>query len=237
MAGVNAIPIVALDVSSSDAAWSIVESLGDRCSYYKVGSELFTAAGPSIVARIVEGGRRVFLDLKLHDIPNTVKGAARSAAQLGASLLTVHASGGEAMIRAAVDGAGEACGILAVTVLTSMNGEGLRAVWGRDDRLEVKEEVMRLAGLAAHAGAHGVVCSGEESPLVYAKFGDSLATLVPGIRFADGARHDQARVVTPASAAAGGARYLVLGRAVTGDANPRAAMDRVWGEILAVSAP
>lgn len=236
MARISATPIVALDVSSADDAWAIVESLGDRCAFYKVGSELFTAAGPSIVERITGLGRQVFLDLKLHDIPNTVKGAARSAARLGASLLTVHASGGEAMIRAAVDGAGSGCGILAVTVLTSMNSETLSSAWGRVDRVDVKAEVMRLASLAAQAGAHGVVCSGEESPLVHARFGDTLATLVPGIRFADGARHDQARVVTPGSAAAGGARYLVLGRAVTGDPDPRAAMERVWGEIGAVTA-
>lgn len=238
MEHVSPVPIVALDYQTADEALAMVSSLGGRCRFYKVGGELFTAAGggPHIVETIRSLGCEVFLDLKLHDIPNTVRGAARSAARLGASLLTVHASGGERMIRAAVEGGGESCRILAVTVLTSFDAPTLARAWGRSDQLDIRREVIRLAGLAAEGGAHGVVCSGEESALVVSEFGDRLAPLVPGIRFADGATHDQARVVTPRRAVGQGARYLVLGRAVTGDPDPVAAMERVWGEIQAVSA-
>ena len=165
MAGVSptVTPIVALDFSTMDAALGLVDDLGDRCTFYKVGSELFTATGPAMVAALSKRGAAVFLDLKLHDIPNTVNGAARSAAALGARLLTVHASGGSAMLKAAVAGAREGgdCGILAVTVLTSFDGGSLSDVWGRRIA-SVEDEVMRLAQLAADAGAHGIVCSGKE---------------------------------------------------------------------------
>ncbi|HEX6534958.1 MAG TPA: orotidine-5'-phosphate decarboxylase [Gemmatimonadaceae bacterium] len=215
--------IVALDVPSADAALSLVERLGDACDFVKVGSELFTAAGPEVVRALRDGGREVFLDLKVHDIPNTVRGAARSAAALGASLLTVHASGGRAMIEAAVEGAGERCGVLAVTVLTSLDASALGEAWGRrvDD---VEGEVLRLAELARGAGAHGVVCSGGEAGAVHARHGDALRLLVPGIRLAGGTVHDQKRVVTPEGAVAAGASYLVLGRVVTGAPDPAATL-------------
>ncbi len=227
----NAIPIVALDVSSTAEALAIVGRLGDSSRFYKVGSELFTAAGPDVVRAIRELGHEVFLDLKLHDIPNTVRGAARSASRLGASLLTVHASGGVEMMHAAVEGAGEGCGILAVTILTSFDAAGVAAAWGREGELSVETEVERLAGLAAEAGVHGIVCSGLEAARVRSLFGERLSPLVPGIRFAEGEVHDQARVVTPGGAVRAGARYLVLGRAVTGAADPAAAMERVRREI------
>lgn len=227
----NAIPIVALDVSSTAEALAIVARLRGSCRFYKVGSELFTAAGPDVVRAIRELGHEVFLDLKLHDIPNTVLGAARSASRLGASLLTVHASGGVEMMRAAVEGAGEGCGVLAVTILTSFDAAGVAAAWGREGGLSVETEVERLAGLAAEAGVHGIVCSGQEASRVRARFGERLSPLVPGIRFAEGEVHDQARVVTPGGAVRAGARYLVLGRAVTGAADPGEAMDRVRREI------
>src|SRR5437763_17009302 len=147
-------PIVALDFPRTDLALAMVERLGDACKFYKVGGELFTAAGPQIVQTLRALGNEVFLDLKLHDIPNTVRGAARSAAAIGAKLLTVHATGGREMIEAAVEGAGTRCGILGVTILTSLDAAMLRTAWGRKS-LEIYGEVLRLAGECAGAGAHG----------------------------------------------------------------------------------
>jgi orotidine-5'-phosphate decarboxylase len=215
--------IVALDVPDAERARQLVERLGDACDFVKVGNELFTAAGPAVVRAMRDGGRDVFLDLKFHDIPNTVRAAARNAASLGARLITVHAAGGRAMIEAAVEGAGAACGVLGVTVLTSLDAGALGESLGRrvDD---VRAEVLRYAELARSAGAHGVVCSGAESAAVRERFGDALRILVPGIRVAGGATHDQARVVTPEQAVAAGASYLVLGRAVTGAPDPAAAL-------------
>jgi orotidine-5'-phosphate decarboxylase len=231
----TAIPIVALDVPSAPEAIALVQSLGERCHFYKVGSELFTAAGPEIVRVLRALGHDVFLDIKLHDIPNTVRGAARSAANLGATLLTVHASGGLEMIRAAVEGAGSDCRILGVTVLTSFDAPSLGRAWGRKDAVVIEAEVLRLAEIVSAAGGHGIVCSGLEATRVRERFGDGLAALVPGIRFADGASHDQSRVMTPGGAVEAGATYLVLGRAVTAAPDPLAAMDRVWGEIAGVA--
>lgn len=219
------VPIVALDVPAMHDALRLVDALGETCRFYKVGSELFTAAGPDVVRAIRDRGCDVFLDLKLHDIPNTVRGAARSAAMLGARLLTVHGTGGLAMVRAAVDGAGENCGILVVTVLTSLDAAALAEASGRDPTsLEVGAEVLRLAGIARDARARGVVCSGHESEVVRARFGDVLELLVPGIRVDGDDAHDQARIVTPRVAAARGAHYIILGRAVTGAASPAAVM-------------
>ncbi len=226
-------PIVALDVPSADAAMRVVESLGDRCQFYKIGSELFTAAGPSVVARVRDAGCDVFLDLKLYDIPNTVRGAARSAAGLGVRLLTVHASGGLAMLEAAVEGGGEGTGILAVTVLTSFDDDSLAQATGRPG-VVASEEVTRLADLAARAHAHGIVCSGAEAPAVRARFGEALAILVPGIRLGGGAAHDQRRVVTPSEASAAGARYIVVGRPVTAAPVPSEAMDAVLADLTSV---
>jgi orotidine-5'-phosphate decarboxylase len=232
MAGVTmaATPIVALDVRAAGDALALVRLLGVSCRFYKIGSELFTREGPSIVEAVRAEGCDVFLDLKFHDIPNTVREAARAAASLGVRLLTVHASGGSEMLRAAVEGAGPACGVLGVTVLTSLDSAALGSAWGRENLL-VDHEVLRLAGLAAAAGAHGVVCSGREAAQVRAAFGAELALLIPGIRLAGGDAHDQARTSTPAAAAAAGARYLILGRAVTGASDPAAAMRRVNQEL------
>ncbi len=229
------VPIVALDVATADGARAMVERLGDACRFYKVGLELFTAAGPDVVRWLRAEGCEVFLDLKFHDIPATMAGAARSAAALDVRLLTVHASAGVAGVRAAVEAAGDGCGVLAVTALTSLTPEGLGVVWGREVA-NLEAEVVRLAGIAAEAGAHGLVCSGHEAAAVRARFGDRLAPLVPGIRLAGGAAHDQARVMTPDAAAAAGARYLVLGRAVTAAADPRATMVAVR-DLLTRSAP
>ena len=228
----RAIPIVALDVPGLAPALALVERLGDACRFYKVGLELFTAAGPEVVERIRATGADVFLDLKFHDIPNTVRGAVRSAAALGASLVTVHAAGGRAMLEAAVEGAGDRCTVLAVSVLTSMDGPSLGEAWGRAD-VAPREEVLRLAALARRAGVPGLGCSGVEAAAVHAAHGDALRLLVPGIRLAGGERHDQARVVTPAEAQARGARWIILGRAVTGEPDPVAAMARVEAELAA----
>jgi orotidine-5'-phosphate decarboxylase len=220
-------------------AMALVNRLGDACDFVKVGSELFTAAGPAVVEALRDSGRDVFLDLKFHDIPNTVRSAARQAAALGARLITVHASGGRAMLEAAVEGAGEGgggCGVLAVTVLTSLDAHSLGEAWGRpvDD---VLTEVLRLADLARSAGGQGIVCSGAEAAAVHARHGSALELLIPGIRLAGGATHDQKRVVTPSQALAAGATYLVLGRAVTGAGDGGAVLRNVKEEITARRVP
>lgn len=226
--------LLALDVPTASAALSMVDRFAGRCAFYKVGLELFTAAGPGLVSALRSRGMEVFLDLKLHDIPNTVRQAARQAAAQDVRLLTVHASGGEAMLAAAVDGAGESCGVLGVTVLTSLAPSELAAAWGRGPWLDVRAEVLRLAELADGAGAHGVVCSGAELAAVVQRFEGRLAPLVPGVRPAGAPSNDQARVVTPEAAAAQGARYLILGRAVTEASDPLAAWDAIQASVAAV---
>lgn len=225
-------PIVALDVPDASWAARLVDELHDLCTFYKIGSELFTAAGPGIVESVRKTGASVFLDLKFHDIPNTVRGAVRSAAALGAQLLTVHLSGGRAMVQAAADAAAStgSCQLLGVTVLTSLDRAGVSEVWGRSVS-DMRAEVMRLAQLAADSGLHGVVCSGEEAPVIRDNFGGRLATLIPGIRLDGGDRQDQSRVVTPRVAAEAGARYIVIGRAVTAAASPRWAMQAVLSDL------
>ena len=232
------IPIIALDVGTADAALALVGELGESCRFYKVGSQLHTAAGPQVVRDIVHAGAEVFLDLKYHDIPNTVAGAVRSAAALGARLVTVHAVGGSAMLRAAVDAAGDptGCGVLAVTLLTSLEGRDVAALWGRDPALDVGDEVMRLAEVAASAGVYGIVCSGREARRVKDRFGESLAVLIPGVRLPGTAAQDQARVVTPAHAAAAGADYIVVGRTVTASRDRREAMSQVLEQLKGAAA-
>lgn len=228
--------LLALDVPDADAALALVRRFAGRCRFVKIGLELFTAEGPTIVRAVQATGADVFLDLKLHDIPNTVRAAARRAAALGVRLLTVHASGGEAMVAASVEGAGTRCGILGVTVLTSLTPAEVTTAWGRPDAVDVEHEVLRLAAIAARAGAHGVVCSGRELPMVVAAHGGRLAPLVPGVRPAGVGADDQARVVTPERAAADGARYLILGRAVTASPAPEATWDAIVSAVTAASA-
>lgn len=232
---VRATPIVALDVPDLASAKALVHQLGEHCDFYKVGLELFTAAGPDVVTWLRHEGKRVFVDLKLHDIPNTVQNAARNVARLGASLLTVHASGGPEMVQAAVVGATmgsesngmpETCGILGVTILTSLSGEMVGTHWGRS-AVTVQDEVVRLAGLSHQGGAAGIVCSGHEAAAVRAQFGDQLGLLIPGIRLAGGDAHDQRRVMTVESAEEAGARWFILGRAVTAAADPAATIASV----------
>jgi orotidine-5'-phosphate decarboxylase len=229
---VSPTPIVPLDVRTAREALDLVEHLGDRCTFYKVGNELFTAEGPSIVRALRERGRDVFLDLKFHDIPNTVAGGVANAAGLGARLVTVHATGGRRMLEAAVRAtAGTSCGVLAVTVLTSLEASEIGEAWGRGAELDVGDEVVRLSGLAVDSGAHGVVCSGREARRVTDEFGDRLAVLVPGVRAAGGPIQDQARVVTPREAKDAGARYVIIGRMVTAAPDRRSAMDAVLREL------
>lgn len=224
--------LLALDLPSADAALSMVDRFEGRCDFYKVGLELFTAAGPALITTLRARGIEVFLDLKLHDIPNTVRQAARRAAALDVRLLTVHASGGEAMLAAAVDGAGDQCGILGVTVLTSLAPDELAQAWGRGPWIDIRAEVLRLASLADSAGAHGVVCSGAELGAVVQRY-PRLAPLVPGVRPAGASANDQARVVTPDAAAEQGARYLIIGRAVTEAVDPLVAWDAIAASVSA----
>jgi orotidine-5'-phosphate decarboxylase len=225
------VPIVALDFPTSEIAVAMVERIGDVCKFYKVGSELFTGAGPQIVQTLRALGKDVFLDLKFHDIPNTVRGAARSAAATGAKLITVHASGGREMIAAAVEGAGEHCGVLGVTILTSMDTTTLKAASGRKT-IEVYGEVLRLAGECAAVGAFGVVCSGLEVQKIKGKYAEQLQLVVPGIRPAGGKKtDDQKRTVTAAEAAKAGASYLVFGRMITEAKDPKAELISVMRSV------
>lgn len=230
MTASRATPIVALDFRTPEAALQMVELLGHRCGFYKVGSELFTVAGPSIVRQLAALGKRVFLDLKFHDIPNTVQRAVAAAVELGASIVTVHASGGERMIRSAVDEAGSHCEVFAVTILTSLTRADLDEAWGPGAAgsagNDLTPEVLRLADVARRAGAAGVVCSGLEAPVLRDRFGSSLKLLVPGVRLPGGDRGDQSRVVTPGEAAKAGASYIILGRTVTVAQDPVHAMDK-----------
>ena len=237
MADLTVTPIVALDLPSMASALDIVRILGDRCTFYKIGSELFTAEGPVMIHALRKAGREAFLDLKFHDIPQTVGAAVTSAARLGVRLVTVHASGGRTMLEAAASAAatsatagGDRCKVLAVSVLTSLDAAALGEAWGRLD-LDVGTEVLRLAGLARDAGLDGLVCSALEAQVVRQEFGSDLELLVPGIRLAGDPAHDQSRVATPSAAAVAGATYIVVGRAVTGAADPREAMSRVRAEL------
>ena len=222
----TAIPIVALDFPDAERAMTLVQVLDEKCRFYKVGSELFTASGADIIQWLRDTGCDVFLDLKFHDIPNTVAGAMRNVAKMGVRLATVHASGGSKMMKAAVDAAGSDCGVLAVTILTSLDDAQLGEAWGRD-RVDVENEVLRLAEMARSAGCHGIVCSGQEAHAVYSRHGSALKLLVPGIRLPGDSAGDQARIVTPAEAAEAGGSYLVIGRSITAAPDPREAMQRV----------
>jgi orotidine-5'-phosphate decarboxylase len=227
--------IVALDVPNAAAALSIVEQLENLVQWFKVGLELYLAEGNSIVEMILGRGHSVFLDLKLHDIPNTVAGAVRSAAKAGAGMLTIHASGGPAMLAAAQEAAAASISapkLLAVTVLTSMDSGQLAATGIHSSP---GEQVARLAGMAYEAGIRGFVASAEEVARLRKAHPD--ATLViPGIRPAGAAAGDQKRIATPATAIADGADYLVVGRPITQAADPAAAAQAILDEIVAVGA-
>jgi orotidine-5'-phosphate decarboxylase len=209
--------IVALDLADAQAARALVSELGETVSYYKVGKELFTAVGPSIVRELVDGGKKVFLDLKFHDIPNTVAGAVRSATELGVSMLTVHASGGYKMMRAAVEAAATGSNhggpmVLAVTVLTSMAEPDIAEVGIAGS---VDGQVQKLAALALRAGCGGIVASAQEAARLRLVLGNGFTLVTPGIRPAGTVAADQARVVTPEMAIKAGVNYLVVGRPIS----------------------
>lgn len=233
-AGVRGKLIVALDFPGATAALQVVRRLEGLVQWFKVGLELYLAEGNSIIERVHDLGYSVFLDLKLHDIPNTVAGAVRSVARTGAEMLTVHAAGGPAMLAAAQEAAAAPSGpkLLAVTVLTSMDAAQLCAT-GVDS--SPRDQVSRLAAIAYTAGIHGLVTSTEEVSGLRAAYND--ATLViPGIRPTGAAIGDQKRVATPASAIAAGADYLVVGRPITQAADPAAAAQAILDEIASVKA-
>jgi orotidine-5'-phosphate decarboxylase len=221
--------IVALDVPKAEAARSLVDRLAGRVGLFKVGSQLFTAAGPGLVHEIVARGEKVFLDLKFHDIPNTVAGAVASACRLGVSLVDVHGLGGKAMLEAAV-GALPAMGtrLLVITILTSHDEDTLGEIGVNG---KVAESVRRLALLAREAGADGVVASPHEVPLVREACGGGFLIVTPGIRPAGAAAGDQARLATPRAALQAGADYLVVGRPITGAEDPAAAADSIVREM------
>jgi orotidine-5'-phosphate decarboxylase len=222
--------IVALDYPSAAPALALPDQLQGLCRWFKVGLELFVAEGPSVVRELRRRDFSVFLDLKLHDIPNTVAGAVRSVAALGAEFLTVHAAGGPAMLEAAAEAAAScpnAPQLLAVTVLTSMDQLQLAAI-GIDHSPE--NQVLRLAETAAEAGITGFVASAEEVSALRQHY--PAATLViPGIRPAGAAIGDQKRIATPAAALAAGATYLVIGRPITQAADPAAATNSILEEM------
>ena len=222
--------IVALDVSSAQAAQKIVAALADSAFTYKVGMQLYTAEGPQVVRDLIASGRRVFLDLKYHDIPNTVAGAVREAAQLGVSMLTVHASGGGKMLRAAVDAARTRAGlmVLAVTVLTSMDEHDLEKIGVRGT---VADSVIRLATIALANGCHGIVASAREASTLRTELGDDFPIVTPGVRPAGTGHGDQVRVVTPAEAIAAGASYIVVGRPITEAPDPAAEARAILSQI------
>jgi orotidine-5'-phosphate decarboxylase len=221
--------VVALDVPTADAARALVDRLAGHVGLFKVGSQLFTAAGPELVREIVARGERVFLDLKFHDIPNTVAGAVASAARLGVSLATVHGLGGRAMLEAGV-GALPAMGtkLLAITILTSHDAETLGQIGLARD---VGTSVDRLARLAKEAGVDGVVASPHEVALVREACGRDFLIVTPGIRPAGAASGDQARAATPAAAIAAGADYLVVGRPIIEAEAPEGAADAIVREL------
>jgi len=212
--------IVALDFPEARQALNLTDRLDPSLCRLKIGKELFTAAGPALVEALVGRGFDVFLDLKFHDIPNTVAGACRAAGRLGVWMLNVHALGGGKMLRAAreaVEAFSPRPRLIAVTVLTSM---------GRDDLNELgiagepEETVLRLARLAAANGLDGVVCSAQEAPLLRSRLGREFCLVMPGIRPASSARDDQTRVTTPQDAIRVGADYLVIGRPITQAPDP-----------------
>ena len=223
--------IIALDVPDTDGAMRLLDALGTP-ALCKIGLELFTAQGPSVVKAIQSRGSSVFLDLKFHDIPNTVAHAVRSAADLGVSMTTLHASGGPVMLEAAAKAAAASGNshllLLAVTVLTSMDTAQLSAT---GISVEPKEQVLRLAGLAAGAGIGGIVCSPLEVSAIRESLGNKLRIVTPGVRPLWAAAGDQKRVMTPSEAIAVGADWLVIGRPITAADNPKEAYAKVVEEL------
>jgi orotidine-5'-phosphate decarboxylase len=220
--------IVALDVPTKREALDLVEKLRDRISFFKIGLQLYTAEGPEIARAVSSTDSRVWLDLKLHDIPNTVARAVESANRLGVRVLTIHLSGGSEMIRAAIAARADNALVLGVTVLTSSTEETLREIGIHD---KVDDQVLRLAKLGVEAGIDGVVASPHEIETVRRKFGDKIKIVVPGVRPSWSTAGDQKRIMTPRQALQAGADYLVIGRPITAHANPREAVTKILDEL------
>lgn len=225
--------LVALDVPTVDEALTLARTVESHVAGFKVGLELMMGSGPGIIETLAHLGKPVFADAKLHDIPNTVRNAARRLGEHGARWVTVHASGGEAMMSAAVQGLSEGsgareCGVLAVTVLTSLTDADLRR-GGIDSPAQA--QAIRLATMADEAGVEGVVCSPHEIELIRDR-APRLMTVVPGIRPAGSDRHDQARIATPEEAIQKGATFLVIGRAITAASDPRIAAREIASSIV-----
>ena len=227
----NSRVIVALDFPAADAALAFAASVSPADCRLKIGKELFTAAGPALVETLSKQGFDIFLDLKFHDIPNTVAGACKAAAQLGVWMLNVHASGGRAMMEAARKALGDAPDrprLIAVTLLTSMGAREIGEVGILGD---APEAVRRLARLTQASGLDGVVCSAQEAAMLRAECGKDFCLVTPGIRPAFASKDDQQRVMTPAAAVAAGADYLVIGRPVTQASDPVATLAAINSEI------
>jgi orotidine-5'-phosphate decarboxylase len=225
--------IIVLDVSSQDEALRLVDELHESAGMFKVGSQLFTACGPGIVREIIARGGKVFLDLKFHDIPNTVTHAAVEAAKLGVSMMTVHASGGRAMMQSVAKELYDRFGrkrpaVVAVTVLTSFD---TRALFEIGVEVPLEEQVQRLALLAQECGMDGVVCSPREIQRVRKLVNPDFKIVTPGIRMPDQSLNDQQRIATPHDALAAGADYIVVGRAVTDERDPRGAIQRLLSRV------
>lgn len=222
--------IVALDFPSRERAMQMVNQLGDSVGFYKVGLEVFTAAGPDLVKELVSQGKKVFLDLKLHEIPNSVAGGVRSAAALGASMVTVHASSGPEALRMAGEVQSQSHGltVLAVTVLTSLSAQDMQTI---GFNISPEEQVLRLARLAMQNGCGGVVASPQEAAALRQALGPMSAVVTPGIRPQGSDVGDQQRIATPAAAIQAGASHLVVGRPITQAKSPRAAAEAVLREV------
>ena len=223
--------IVALDVPDPATATALVDRLEDTCQWFKVGLELFVAAGPAVLEPLLKRGHSVFLDLKFNDIPNTVAGAVRSAAALGVGMMTVHASGGPAMLiaaRGALEGLVNSPELLAVTVLTSMDAAQVKAI---GLKREPAEQVELLARMGQEAGIRGFVCSPQEVGRLRTLTGPEGVLVIPGIRPAGAAVGDQKRIATPAEALRMGASYLVVGRPITQAADPAEAAEAILKEM------
>ena len=236
--------LVALDVESADRAMQLVTALRGVAGGFKVGNRLFTSEGPALVRRIVDAGARVFLDLKYHDIPNTVEQAVEAAVGTGAWMINVHASGGLAMMQAAARGARDTSAklnrpaplMIGVTVLTSMDEDALRSV-GVERR--VLDQVIALAKLTQQAGLQGVVASAQETPEIRKACGPDFQIVTPGIRGASAGaeRNDQSRTMGPAEAIRAGANYIVVGRPIIASADPRGAAEAIAEELTRSSRP
>src|SRR5947207_3063475 len=220
--------IVALDVRSSNEALALVDQLRDQISFFKIGLQLYTAEGPEIVRAVLATGAKVWLDLKLYDIPNTVARAVESASHLGVHMLTIHLSGGGEMIRAAAGARANQLVILGVTVLTSATEQTLREIGIAD---KVADQVLRLAKLGVDAEIDGVVASPHEIKALRHEFGDKIKIVVQGIRPSWAEPGDQRRFMTPRQALEGGADYLGIGRPITTHPNPREAVAKILAEL------